>query len=199
MAVLETAEIYPNQETQQAANGRIFYETDQYVFEDLAPIQRTIAQRTADILDYSTAPDVETEIGMEIQHLNLADLDAVLLELSERIGNHSGWLTITTAPSRLSSTSEKALLADYHVKDDDQGRAVLFVPTSAITAHRANPQFYATGHATRPVMDMRIKTSGDPEPVYNRFTKTYSEPTGRWVQFALAQVELGLLQSQPAQ
>lgn len=196
MAVLETAEIYPNQETQQAANDRFFYETDQYVFEDLAPLQGTITQRTADILDYSAAPDVETEVGMEIQSLNLADLDVVLLELNERVGNHKGWLTITAARSKFSNSNEKALLADYHIKDDEQGRAVLFVPTAAITAHRANPQFYATGHDTRPVMDMRIKTSSDPEPVYNRFTKTYSEPSGNWVQFALNQVELGLLQEQ---
>lgn len=196
MAVLETAEIYPNQETEQAANGRIFYETDQYVFEDLAPIQKTIGQRTADILDYSAAPEVETESGMQVQRMNLADLGAVLLELSERIGGHNGWLTVTTSHFRLTSTNEKALLADYHVKDDEQGRAVLFVPTSAITAHRANPHFYATGHATKPVIDLRVRASSDPEPVYNRFTKTYSEPTGGWVQFTLSQVELGLLQVQ---
>lgn len=193
MALLETAETFPTSHVHEAAHSRFFYETDGYVFEDLTSLQSVVAQQRADILAYSAKPEVHTEPGEVIQKSNLAELDTTLFELDAKIGQHDGWVTMILPPLSHPSPDQKALLADYHVTDDEQGRTVLFVPTTAITAHRTNPHFYDTGHDTHPVIDLRVKTSSDPAPVHNRFTDSVQECSGRWVQFALDQVELGLL------
>jgi hypothetical protein len=179
----------------EAAGSRFFYdyEPDPYQFESLSPIQETVTQLAACMREFGRTAMAKSEAGQLQQRNNLKALEAMLAALDQKVKGCSGWLTISFPRTNYLRTNEAALMSDYHVTDDDEGRAILFVPAEAITAFRSNPHFYDTGHTTQPVIDLRVQTSSDPVSTPNRFAP--AQPSlGLWTQFCLDKAELGLLQ-----
>ncbi len=179
MTMLETNTRNPL-ENQEAADGRFF--DDQNTKGLMEIDMRGIVPLRQEVLALASRLALEkTQPGVLKECLELGFFETTkALQTALRIGEGALRLTMNRTP--LAPTKMfKALVNDYAEKHP----AEVIIPSDMLTAATVLP-YPSTQGDYKPVVDMRIRTSGDKPPKEIQGFKT-AEPLGSWFRFDLSQ------------